>query len=195
MMTRPITRVAVPLAVLLSISLPVGSASATAGKGVTAKECPDVVVKFEPEGSGGAHNIRASEIGCDRAREVARSCIKGEVVEGWQAVTWTRTLLTKGEKRISYLPVGGGGCGALPEDCSDFFYRGVGFFNVRVLAWPCRGEEGAPVIARKWYDKDGCGFGETCRVAGFRCRGNTRNGRVMCIRHDHGNRVTWEMGE
>ena len=193
--TKLTARAALPLAALLAITVSLRAAEAAAGQRVTSQDCGTVVVKFEPEGSGGAHKIRAGGIGCETARNVARSCVRGDVVEGWHAVTWIRTLMTKGDKRISFLLVGGGGCGAFRERCSDFFYRGVGFFGMEVLGVPCRGEAGGRVIAMKWYDKDACGFGETCDVAGFRCRGNPKNGRAMCIRHEDGNRVTWQMGE
>lgn len=37
---------------------------------------------------GGAHAIRATKIGCEPARKIAKSCVKGSVATGWTAVTW-----------------------------------------------------------------------------------------------------------
>ncbi len=167
---------------------PGGPATASASQG-----CGDVVVDFKPEGSGGAHAIRAIGIACEKARNIARSCIKGEVTSRWIATLWDgRILLVKGAKRIRYLAVGGGGCGHLQEYCKDFGYRGVGFFNLQAVGISCGG---AKAKAKAWYDHGGnCSFGHTCEVAGYRCEANAKTGTVNCRRRN-GFRFRWQMGE
>lgn len=157
-----------------------------------AATCGTVVVEFAPEGSGGASNIKAKGVGCRKAKDLARSCIKGKEPKGWTAVTWTKTTITKGQKRVTYTPVGGGGCGDFRESCDDFGYRGVGFFNMQVAGPGCaKGRE----LAKGWYDAGGqCRFGSSCTVKRYRCRGNAKTGTVNCKRTD-GYRVRWQMGE
>jgi hypothetical protein len=150
-----------------------------------------------PEGSGGADDIRAKNLGCESARRVARSCVDNsdddKAIEGWTVVTWTRTVMTKGAKRISYLPVGGGGCGELPRSCADFSHRGVGFFNPKALGLGCKKARNK---AKAWYDDSPpCGFGRTCDVGKYRCRGNPKTATVSCLRRENGYRFTWQMGE
>jgi hypothetical protein len=90
--------------------LPVVS-SGDPGERSAAKSCRNVVVQFEPEGSGGASEIRAKRIECRKARRVLRRCIKGELAPGWTGTYLDpKFVLRKDRKRIRYLPVGGGGC-------------------------------------------------------------------------------------
>lgn len=89
--------------------------------------CKDVVVQFEPQGSGGATEIRAKRIKCKKARKTIRKCIKGELKPGWTADRVDLEFrLKKGDKRIRYLPVSAGGCidvsragGPAPPDGAD----------------------------------------------------------------------------
>ena len=123
--------------VVFALVLVVGIAEAGAAQG-EAQKCGDVVVQFKPEGSGGAHAIRATGIGCGPARNVARSCVKGTVASGWTALSWDgRVYLSKVGKKIRYTGVGGGGCGLPQKSCHDFSYRGVGFFGVEVVGTAC----------------------------------------------------------
>jgi hypothetical protein len=114
---------ALPSASAGSQSAPVAAApvsTAAAGPdGAVAKQedvssCDDVVVQFEPEGSGGATKIKARNIGCHKARGVARRCIEGDLPEAWSASYGgkggLKIILVKGERKVKYLPVGGGGC-------------------------------------------------------------------------------------
>lgn len=181
--------VAVALTLVLSIQGARARQSSSQG-------CGDVVVQFKPEGSGGAHAIRATGIDCDTARNIAGSCVKGSVVSGWTAVTWDgKVHLTKGGKKIHYTGVGGGGCSLLQESCHDFSYRGVGFFNLEVVGVPCGGRNGAVSIGKAWYDHGGdCSFGSTCRVRNFSCKADAYTGTVTCTRQN-GFRVRWQMGE
>lgn len=84
------------------------------GSGATvakARACKDVVVQFEPEGSGGATKIKVKHVKCSPARRVLRKCINGTLKPGWSGTfADNRFKLRKNRKRIKYLPVGGGGC-------------------------------------------------------------------------------------
>ncbi len=164
-----------------------------AGKSASAQKCGDVVVNFKPEGSGGAHKIRATGIDCEPARNIARSCVEGTVAAGWTAVLWDgRIRIAKESKRIVYIGVGGGGCGYLQESCHDFSYRGVGFFNLEVAGPGCGSGK---ATAKSWYDAGGdCSFGHACDVGLFHCKANANTGTVTCVRPD-GFRVRWQMGE
>lgn len=156
-------------------------------------ECGDVVVQFQPEGSGGAMDISARNVACDKARSVAEDCVRGTVSEGWTVVTWTKTVMTKGEKEIKYTPVGGGGCGQYPNACKDFSYAGVGFFNLTVLGIGCnKGKQ----KAKKWYDSDDedCVFGNSCEIGKYTCKGDPGDATVSCKR-ENGFRFEWQMGE
>jgi hypothetical protein len=154
-----------------------------------------VVVEF-PEGSGGAHDIKATNLACEPARRVARSCVDvfddDEAIKGWTVVTWGRTLMTKGPKRISYLLVGGGGCGERQQSCDGFSYKGVGFFNPKALGLTCGSARNK---AKAWYDRGSppCGFGRTCQIGKYRCRANPETATVMCLRRENGYRFTWKM--
>jgi hypothetical protein len=191
--------IAMVVGVALALGLLVGIAEAGAAQpgGIaaasSAQSCGDVVVKFKPEGSGGAHAIHATKIACSPARNVARSCVKGKVAGGWTATTWEgKVLLANGDKRIRYTGVGGGGCGYQQEACKDFGYRGVGFFNLQAVGVSCGG---AKAKAKAWYDRgDSCSFGHTCTVAGYRCEANAKTGTVDC-RRQSGFRFRWQMGE
>jgi len=86
---------------LLRVLLPAGTRS-----------CANVVVRFRPEGSGGAVGIRATNVGCTTARTVARQCISGHRTAGWRfSLAHGRYTITSGRRRITYVAVGGGGCG------------------------------------------------------------------------------------
>ena len=98
------------LALVGVLVLPSGSGAA-APSPERARTCNDVVVQFEPEGSGGGTEVRAKRIKCRKARKVIKACIKGELREGWSGTYVDPYFkLRKGDKRIRYLPVGGGGC-------------------------------------------------------------------------------------
>lgn len=180
------------IGIAIALTLVLGIQDSRADQGTT-QECGDVVVQFKPEGSGGAHAIRATKIGCEPARKIAKSCIKGSVVTGWTAVTWDgRVQLRKDDKKIRYTGVGGGGCGHFPESCGDFSYRGVGFFGLEVVGVPCGG---GVSTAKAWYDRGGnCSFGNSCELGDFHCKANPRTGTVTCAK-ENGFRVRWQMGE
>lgn len=102
-------------ALLALIVLAIAALPAAAGGDTSpaskAQPCSDVVVQFEPEGSGGATEIKAKNIGCPKARKVVRACILGELRPGWGAVfDDPKFVLSKDDRRIRYLAVGGGGC-------------------------------------------------------------------------------------
>jgi hypothetical protein len=103
-----------PLPLTLGLLALAATAPAEA-RALRAHDCRDVVVQFEPEGSGGATAIKAKRIRCGKARGVLRHCIAGELKPGWSGeFADPRFLLRKGRMRISYLPVGGGGCIPIP---------------------------------------------------------------------------------
>ena len=197
MLPTALLAAAMTLALSMALVLLPSPVAASPSGLAAAQECGTVVVQF-PEGSGGADGIEATGIKCKRAREVARSCVDvfddDTAIEGWTVVTWTRTLMTKGDKRISYLPVGGGGCGELPVSCDDFGYEGVGFFNPKALGLTCKK---ARKKAKAWYDAGSppCGFGRTCEIGKYKCEGDSETGTVSCVRRENGYRFTWEMGE
>ncbi len=90
-----------------------GTTIPTAEAAAKAKHCRRVNVRFEPDGEGGAITIRARNVGCRKARSVVRQCIKGTVSSGWTAsvnADYTRITLRSGDRKITYMPVGGGGC-------------------------------------------------------------------------------------
>jgi hypothetical protein len=129
-----------------------------------AQDCGDVVVQFKPEGSGGAHAIKATNVNCEVARNVAKSCVKGTVAGGWTGTSWDgRVTLTNGGKKIRYTGVGGGGCGFQQQGCKDFGYRGVGFFGLEAVGISCGG---AKSKAKAWYDHGG----NCTKANGFRFR-------------------------
>lgn len=89
----------------------VAAAAPAAGEPAKVHFCDDVVVQFEPEGSGGGTDIRSENLGCAKARKVVRKCINNELGAAWSAEYWrTFILLRKNAKEIRYTPVGGGGC-------------------------------------------------------------------------------------
>ncbi len=168
------------------------SQAAAAGRAASTA-CGSLRVNFKPEGSGGALNIRATNIVCKPARKIVTRCVRGTVTGGWTVVTDKQTLMTKGRQRISYTPVGGGGCGAVAKSCSDFFYRGVGFFSMHVLGPTCRSGR---KLARSWYDASGrCSFAKICTINHYRCVPSARRATVTCRRSSNGYRVDWQMGE
>ncbi|MGE5407387.1 MAG: hypothetical protein ACM3NV_02130 [Syntrophothermus sp.] len=180
-----------PAVGMLFVALALAPGASAASR--AAQGCGDVVVQFQPEGSGGAHAISAVGVSCDRARTVARSCVRGTVAEGWTATTWDgRVRLAKGEKRVAYTGVGGGGCGYQQQACRDFGYRGVGFFNLEAVGISCDGAKGK---AKAWYDAGGaCSFGSTCKVGKYRCQANPKTATIEC-RRQNGFRFRWQMGE
>lgn len=183
------------LVAVLVLSFPAGTAFASQGAARDAAatgDCGNVVVDFEPEGSGGGMDIKARGITCKSARTVVTSCIKGHLTSGWTAANDRRTLMTKGDQRITYTLVGGGGCGAFPKRCADFSYRSVGFFNMHVLGPSCKS---ARKLARTWYDSTGrCSFAKACTIGDYRCKPNAAHATVTC-RRANGYRVDWQMGE
>jgi hypothetical protein len=180
--------VGVLVALVLFLNIQEASAAPRASQ-----SCGDVVVQFHPEGSGGAHAIQASGIGCEAARNVARSCVKGTVADGWTATTWDgKVQLTNDGKRIRYTGVGGGGCGFQQQGCHDFGYRGVGFFGLEAVGISCGG---AKSKAKAWYDHGGnCSFGHTCEVSGYSCTAKPSTATITCTR-ENGFRFRWQMGE
>ena len=96
------------IVLIAAAATPGSTGAATAAK---ARSCKDVVVQFEPEGSGGATKIRVKHIRCSPARKVLRKCINGKLKPGWSgSFADNKFRLRKNRKRIRYLPVGGGGC-------------------------------------------------------------------------------------
>ena len=158
-----------------------------------AQDCGDVVVQFKPEGSGGAHAIQATNVSCNVARSVAKSCVKGTVAGGWTATTWDgKVTLAKADKKVRYTGVGGGGCGFQQQGCHDFGYRGVGFFGLEAVGISCGG---AKEKAKAWYDQGGnCHFGSTCQVGSYSCKANPNTATILCSRQN-GFRFRWQMGE
>jgi hypothetical protein len=106
--------IAAAFLVLLAAIVLSTAESADAGPAATSSQwqkCRKVVVQFKPEGSGGAIQVRARNIGCAKTRRIIRRCIKGSLAPGWSArFADNRYILSKGPRRIRYLPVGGGGC-------------------------------------------------------------------------------------
>jgi hypothetical protein len=171
----------------------VASSQSSASRGAASAGCGFLRVDFKPEGSGGAMNIKTSRIACGPARQLVTRCVAGKVSSGWTVVTDTRTLMTKDAQRITYTPVGGGGCGAFTKSCADFSYRAVGFFNMHVLGPGCsRGQ----ALARSWYGSSGrCSFAKTCTLGTYRCVPSASRATVTCRRGSNGYRVDWQMGE
>lgn len=102
------------LIALLGLALAGVLAAAAPGEEMVAAKwhsCRDVVVQFQPEGSGGGTKVRAKKISCRGARKTIRRCINGELRPGWSgSYKPPKFVLRKGKRRIRYLPVGGGGC-------------------------------------------------------------------------------------
>lgn len=102
-------RIAAAACALIAIAFVV--APGVSGARAEQRACKDVVVRFEPEGSGGATKIKVKRIKCAPARKILRRCIGGELTSGWSGTYSNgRFHLKLKRKRISYLPVGGGGC-------------------------------------------------------------------------------------
>lgn len=102
--TAAVLLLAVAAATLLAA--PVGSEAAA-----KKRSCKDVVVQFEPEGSGGVTEIKVKHIKCKPARKILRKCIGGTLENGWSGTYANdRFHLRHKKQRINYLPVGGGGC-------------------------------------------------------------------------------------
>lgn len=194
MLTIRSTRLLVVVGIALSLLVEAAAATQPSARGsIASTGCGFLRVDFEPEGSGGAMNIRATGISCEAARRIVTRCVKGTVSTGWAVVTDTRTLMTKRTQRITYTPVGGGGCGAFTESCEDSSYRGVGFFNMHVLGPTC---SSGRRLARSWYDSAGrCSFQKTCTVKHYRCVPSASRATVTCRRSSNGYRVDWQMGE
>jgi hypothetical protein len=169
------------------------AAAAVSQASASTSSCGSLRVDFKPEGSGGAMSIRARGIACAPARRVIARCVRGTVTTGWTVVTDTQTLMTMGLQRITYTPVGGGGCGAFTKNCADFSYRGVGFFSMHVLGPNC---SGGRALARSWYGSRGrCSFAHACEVAGYHCVPRAGSATVTCRHSADGYRVDWQMGE
>lgn len=180
------------LGTVLSVSA-VATPQASASRAAASASCGFVRVDFKPEGSGGGMNIRTSGIACGPARQVIARCVRGKVSSGWTVVNDTKTLMSKDGQRITYTPVGGGGCGAFTKSCADFSYRGVGFFGMHVLGLSCGGGQ---ALARSWYGSSGrCSFTKVCTVGAYRCVPSASRATVTCRRSSNGYRVEWQMGE
>ena len=188
------TRLLVLACIALSVLAGAAAAAQPSATGsIASTGCGSLRVNFKPEGSGGAMGISATKISCKTARRIVTRCVRGEVSTGWTVVTDKQTLMTKGSQRITYMPVGGGGCGAFVKGCKDFFYRGVGFFGMHVLGPACASGRS---LARSWYDSAGrCSFKKPCTVNRYRCIPNARRATITCRRSSNGYRVDWQMGE
>ncbi len=102
------------LALLTALAPPDSGADKSAL--VKARSCRDVVVQFEPEGSGGATEILAKRIKCRKARKVLKSCLFGKLKPGWTGSFLDPDFqLRKARKRIRFALVGGGGCIDIPR--------------------------------------------------------------------------------
>lgn len=78
-----------------------------------AKHCRQVDVKFRPDGEGSAVGIHVWNVGCRKARLVARHCLQGRVDNGWAAsanANFSKITLKSGSHKITFMPAGGGGC-------------------------------------------------------------------------------------
>jgi hypothetical protein len=114
MLTRKYApRIGVALTALFALIL-AGAFSAQADDAISIakwRSCKDVVVQFDPEGSGGGTDVQAKRVSCARARRTLRSCINGELKKGWSGnFRDPKFVLRKKRKRIRFLLVGGGGC-------------------------------------------------------------------------------------
>lgn len=99
--------------VAICVAAPGVANDRAAGTAAKTKSCRSVNVRFEPDGEGGAVNIRVRNVGCRKARRVVRQCINGVVSSGWTASVnsdFSRITLKSGSRRIAYTPAGGGGC-------------------------------------------------------------------------------------
>jgi hypothetical protein len=100
----PAIRAALAAALVLAIAAPAAVAAP--------RSCQQVDVELAGgKSEGSAVEIRATGIRCKPARRVARACLRGNVRDGWRArQREARTILTKGERRVSFAVAGGGGC-------------------------------------------------------------------------------------
>jgi hypothetical protein len=75
--------------------------------------CGYVTNGVKREGEGSASSIHAVGLRCKPARRVARACVRGKR-KGWKAepTPLGRNALSDGDRRVSFLLVGGGGCGS-----------------------------------------------------------------------------------
>ncbi len=106
---RPLFLASLLLGFLVLTIAPKPEAQASGGD--QSRRCHKVVVSFKPEGGGGAIAVRTKYVRCFRARKIIRRCIKGNLTSGWRGkFVSNRLVLRKKRRRISYLPVGGGGC-------------------------------------------------------------------------------------
>src|SRR4051794_10299080 len=94
------------------------AAAPTLSEAIT-RRCRSVTVTFQPEGEGSAVFLRATNVSCDRARRVAKACLRGSHV-GWSVshrdgrragIDVTRIVLSRQRARVSFEVAGGGGCG------------------------------------------------------------------------------------
>ncbi len=191
MLPRPVRALLLGTALLLVVAVE-GSYGSTSGR-VATVGCGSMRVSLRPDSSSGAMNIKATRIPCRGARRVVGMCLRGRVPTGWTVVNAQQTLMTKDAQRITYTPVGGGGCGAFTKPCADFFYRGVGFFGMHVLGPTC---STGRAVARSWYTSAGrCSFRQACTVRRYHCVPNARRATVVCRRPENGYRIDWQMGE
>jgi hypothetical protein len=79
------------------------------------RKCGRIDIEY-PNGNGGssAVDIRATNVGCKRARRIVRRCQGGTEARGWTArFKGERIVMTASRgRRISFLIAGGGGCGS-----------------------------------------------------------------------------------
>lgn len=90
------------------------------------RSCGDLTVRLGRDAEGAAWQIRATRISCQRARSVARACVRGRRGDWFMASTkrtsngleHIRTIMDHPQghtySRVSFEVVGGGGC--LPAD-------------------------------------------------------------------------------
>lgn len=113
MKLRTLTFIVVATAMLAASALSAAADGPVATTAAKAKHCRQVDVKFQPEGEGSAVGIHVWNVGCRKARRVARHCIQGKVDDGWAAsvnANLSKIILKSGTRKLTYSPAGGGGC-------------------------------------------------------------------------------------
>jgi hypothetical protein len=108
-------RVALALTIAASLALGAGAAPAPAQTRRCGQLNVDLGTADEPA-EGSAVDIRATRVSCERARSVARACVRN-TIRGWRVrfvegrgQRPDRFVLERGDARVSFSPAGGGGC-------------------------------------------------------------------------------------
>lgn len=116
MKLRTLTFIVVATGLLAASALSGAADGPVANTAAKAKHCRQVDVKLQPDGEGSAVGIRVWNVGCRKARRVARHCIQGKVDDGWAAsanADLSKITLKSGKRKITFMPAGGGGCVAI----------------------------------------------------------------------------------